>query len=91
MEGERFSSLEKKVDISRKASMACESGLSTNDHIPRSSMSHLAIPFLSLGEPRPPINHGGDPRELGHIFDRETNSERDSNVSKRSDSAANWT
>ena len=91
MEGERFSSLEKKVDMSRKASMTCESGLSTNDHIPRSSMSHLATPFLSLGEPRPPINHGGDPRELGHILDRETNSERDSNVSKRSDNAANWT
>lgn len=91
MEGERFSSLEKKVDMSRKASMACESGLRTNDHIPRSSMSHLANPFLSLGAPCPPIIHGGDPRELGHKFDREANSERDSIVSKRSDNAANWT
>jgi len=90
IEGDRFSFLEKNVDISRKVCTTCERGLRTNDHIPRSSMSHLGTPFLSVGEPRPLI-HGGD-RELGDMFDRETNnSERDSNVSKRSVNAAKWT
>jgi len=90
IEGERFSSLVKMVDIPRRVSIVCERGLRTNDHIPRSSMSHLGTLFPSLGEPRPP-SHWGDPREPGDIFDRETNSERDSSISKRSDSAAKWT
>jgi len=90
IEGERFSSLEKNFDKSCKVSTTCERGLRTNDHIPRSSRSHLGIPFLSVGEPRPLIR-GGDPRELGDVFDRETNNERDSNVSKRSVNAAKWT
>ena len=84
-EGERFSSLAKQV---RRVSFASERGLRMNDHMPISLMSHLLTPSLSVGEPRPPT-HKGDPRELDDMFDRETKSERDSKVSKRSDSAAN--
>jgi len=59
------------------------------DHIPRSSISHTGA--LSFGDLRPPTQ-GGDPLPpLTETLDRDNNSERDSNVSRRSVSAATWT
>jgi len=93
LEGDRFSLLAKKIENSRRCSNPRDNGLRTIDHIPRSSISHTGPPFLSLSDPPPPTQEGDPPplRGLLATLDLDSNSERDSRVSIRSDNAASWT